>query len=792
LPRFGDSNDSQVAEWSWRFVIAIPAERVRRTALVPVDSKGRDMNSSPKDLFAGICTRRISRRAVIGGSIALGAGVVTASGALTGVRAATEVRRIAASNATATEKQAADYKCDGTNDYVEVIAALNSLPTTGGTLMLSSGTFNFGASNVKIEHLQNIAIVGQGIDITFVRNAPPNTADLEPFSYSDADGAIVKNMTISSQPNGRLTSDALDFDNSDNVLVENVKITASPGRGIVFDGKNQAGQPGWRSINNVVRNCEAYGCQRSGFEFLCADYSQIINCVAHDNLESGVNMDRQSSSDRKATHNTVSGGQFYNNGKSGITIYEGDFNTIDGAHCYNNNLDGIRIQTFSTATKSANGNQVLNCICTDTRSSKTQDYGVNLYGSPASDIDGTVIRDCDLRGNRVGQYKDVAVNTQISGLVGGTSPTPTATNTPTPSSTPPPMSGLFSDGFESGDLSAWGSSSGLVVQLSQVASGTFAARGTSSGTAAYARKAIGGPYSDIYFNFKFRVNSKDATTLYLGRFRTSGNASILGMYISSTGKLGYRNDMAAASHTSTIAPSLGAWHTLETHLTINGTSGLVETWLDGVRVDALCRTENLGTSAVGVVQVGDNSSGRTFDIVFDDAEANSSCVGTCPNPSPTATPTDTPQATNTPTPTNTAPAATDTPITTDTPTATDTAVPGTDTPTPTTSSPTPTAVPYSFTFEILSPVPPPSGGTVDIRVTMTSGTGPVLVNMRSTKVSAAVESPDKTTYTSVGEQQIVTLTDQTGPTDTGGSVRLQAVVNNVVVGQSASITFPAG
>jgi parallel beta-helix repeat protein len=972
-------------------------------ALIPAQPKGREMNLSPEDLFTGIFTRRMSRRAVLGGSIALGTGVITANGVFTGVHAATEVRRIAASNATATEKTAADYKCDGTNDYVEVIAALNSLPATGGTLILSSGTFNFGASNVKIEHRPNIAILGQGIDVTFVRNAPPNTADLEPFSYSDADGAIVKDMTISSAQNGRLTSDALDFDNSDNVLVERVKITSSPARGIVFDGKNQAGQPGWQSHNNVVRDCIATGCARSGFEFLCAENSSFINCVAFGNGESGVNIDAQSSTDRKSLNNTVSGGRFYSNAKHGISIYESDFNTINGVTCSNNNLDGIRIQTFSTRSKSANGNQIINCTCTDTQATKTQDYGVNLYGAPSSDIDGTVIKDCDLRGNRVGPYKVIAVNTQISGIVGDTTPTPS----PTQTTTPQPTHGLFSDGFESGNLSAWGSSAGLVVQQSQVASGSYAARGTSSGTAAYARKAIGGPYSDIYFSLKFRVNSKDATTLYLGRLRTSGNASILGMYISSTGKLGYRNDIASASRTSTVAPSLGAWHTLETHVSINGASGLVETWLDGVRVDALSRIENLGANGVGVVQIGDSSSGRTFDVVFDDVEANDACIGTCPGESPTATPTDTPEVTSTPTetttpqPTNglfsdgfengslnlwssssglavqqsqvatgsyaargtgtgttayarkslgasysdiyfslkfrlnskdattlylsrvrtagsgsilgmyisstgklgyrndvaamshtsaiaptlgvwhtlethvvvngasglvetwldgtrvdalcltenlgtngvgmvqigesstgrtfdvvfddveanttcvgtcpgggvlptatntpqatntpgTSPTATNTPTPTNTPPATTSPPTATNTAVPATSTPTPTPAGYSFTFEILSPVPPPSGGTVDIRVTMTSGTVPVSVNMRSTKVSAAVESPDKTTYTAVGEQQIVTLTDQTGPTDTGGSVRLQTVVNNIVVGQSASITFPAG
>jgi hypothetical protein len=399
-------------------------------------------------------------------------------------------------------------------------------------------------------------------------------------------------------------------------------------------------------------------------------------------------------------------------------------------------------------------------------------------------------------------FDDVEANDTCVGTCPSASPTatptdtPQATSTPTQTSTPQPTNGLFSDGFESGTLSLWSSSSGLAVQQSQVATGSFAARGTGSGTTAYARKSLGASYTDLYFNLKFRLNSKDATTLYISRVRTAGSVSLLGTYISSTGKLGYRNDVAAVSHTSSITPTLGVWHTLETHVVVNGASGLVETWLDGARVDALCLTENLGTAGVGVVQIGESSTGRTFDIVFDDVVADTSCVVTCPGggvlptatntPQATTTPAVSPTATTTPTPTNTPPP------TTSTPTATNTPVPATSTPTPTAPSPTPTPAGYSFTFEILSPVPPPSGGTVDIRVTMTSGTVPVLVNMRSTKVSAAVETPDKATYTSVGEQQIVTLTDQTGSSDTGGSVRLQAVVGNVVVGQSASITFPAG
>jgi len=48
---------------------------------------------------------------------------------------------VAASDAPAWQKNGADYVCDGTNDEVEIQAALDDIANTGGRVRLSSGTF---------------------------------------------------------------------------------------------------------------------------------------------------------------------------------------------------------------------------------------------------------------------------------------------------------------------------------------------------------------------------------------------------------------------------------------------------------------------------------------------------------------------------------------------------------------------------------------------------------------------------------------------------------------------------
>jgi lysophospholipase L1-like esterase len=77
-------------------------------------------------------------------------------------------KHVAAVSATAEEKARADYVCDGTADDVQIQAAINDVKAAGGgTVVLSSGTFNLaarllveGADDVDVEI--DIHIRGQG------------------------------------------------------------------------------------------------------------------------------------------------------------------------------------------------------------------------------------------------------------------------------------------------------------------------------------------------------------------------------------------------------------------------------------------------------------------------------------------------------------------------------------------------------------------------------------------------------------------------------------------------------
>ena len=176
---------------------------------------------------------------------------------------------------------------------------------------------------------------------------------------------------------------------------------------------------------------------------------------------------------------------------------------------------------------------------------------------------------------------------------------------------------VFSDGFESGNLSQWTASSGMTVQRQITYAGSWAARATTSGTPAFAYKRLSTPLSELYYDGRFQVISQGGSNASLVRFRTPAAGLILSiMRRGSNGKLTYYNEVTGAS---TLGPlvTTGSWHELEVHVLINGTSSLVEVWLDGTQVMS-SPGQSLGTNPVGRVYIGDSSIGRSFDYVYDD------------------------------------------------------------------------------------------------------------------------------------------------------------------------------
>jgi fibronectin type 3 domain-containing protein len=206
---------------------------------------------------------------------------------------------------------------------------------------------------------------------------------------------------------------------------------------------------------------------------------------------------------------------------------------------------------------------------------------------------------------------------------------------------------LFSDGFESGDFSAWTLPSGTSIAITSQEhyAGVYAAHATSNGsTASYAYKSLTTAQSDLYYTLRFKIISKSSgaggTSAYVQRFRsgTTGGTSIGGVLISSTNKLGYRNDAASTSNTNGPIVTLGVWHEVQTHLHIDtnlpGTNGHIEIWYDGAPVSALNATENFGTAPISRVYVGDSTPADVYDVVLDDAAFNTSFIDTTDSQSP--------------------------------------------------------------------------------------------------------------------------------------------------------------
>jgi hypothetical protein len=84
--------------------------------------------------------------------------------------------------------------------------------------------------------------------------------------------------------------------------------------------------------------------------------------------------------------------------------------------------------------------------------------------------------------------------------------------------------------------------------------------------------------------------------------------------------------VAATNTNSTNLVSQGVWHEAQVRVLINGASSQVEVWLDGARISALSRTDSLGTTAIGRILLGDSSTGRSYDVAFDDVAVHTSFI----------------------------------------------------------------------------------------------------------------------------------------------------------------------
>jgi hypothetical protein len=180
---------------------------------------------------------------------------------------------------------------------------------------------------------------------------------------------------------------------------------------------------------------------------------------------------------------------------------------------------------------------------------------------------------------------------------------------------------VFTDGFETGDMSRWTSTNGLVVQSAIAGTGTFAARATSNGSAgASAVEVLDSPTGELYYRVRFYVVSRGPNSVGLLRIRNASNGAIVSTLLTSTGKVALRNDVTGQTTTSSLAASSGAWHEIKLHVAVSAGAPRIDVWLDGQA--AASRTDSLGTAPAAKLELGDPSTARTFDVALDNVVAS--------------------------------------------------------------------------------------------------------------------------------------------------------------------------
>jgi hypothetical protein len=203
---------------------------------------------------------------------------------------------------------------------------------------------------------------------------------------------------------------------------------------------------------------------------------------------------------------------------------------------------------------------------------------------------------------------------------GSDTPTPSPSPSPSPSGDPgpPPGAVLFADGFEGGDLSAWtDGGGGLAVQGAVVQEGAWAARQTATGggAATWARKLLETSQPALRIDVRFRIVTP-GTTVGLVKFLVPPSSTPLTLSLRGDGRL-VTWTAADGSVVSATGAGPGAWHHLRVELA-TGASPRSLVVLDGATVADLSGAVTVGSSPLGGIQLGNSSSGRTYDIAFDE------------------------------------------------------------------------------------------------------------------------------------------------------------------------------
>lgn len=256
------------------------------------------------------------------------------------------------------DNENADFICDGSDDQVQINAAIGSLPAQGGSIYLREGTFAL-SGNITIAR-SNIVIKGAGAS-TVLSLEPAFDRSITAISASGASNVLISDLSVigAAEANPErsvlgvslndtsdcsidgivirnIGDDGINIENCvgtlvmdciiDNCTVNAVRLSHSTGcriSGNLLRGSGDSNLYVFESGDNIISNNQVQGSTNHGMVLLWSDRNQIDSNRINGSGNSGLVLDTSSS-------NTVSGNGIYQSALSGIYGLFGKRNTIEG------------------------------------------------------------------------------------------------------------------------------------------------------------------------------------------------------------------------------------------------------------------------------------------------------------------------------------------------------------------------------------------------------------------------------------------------------------------------------
>jgi hypothetical protein len=185
-----------------------------------------------------------------------------------------------------------------------------------------------------------------------------------------------------------------------------------------------------------------------------------------------------------------------------------------------------------------------------------------------------------------------------------------------------PASTVFSDGFESGDLTAWtqlqtGGDGQAVVQGATVRSGLLAAQLSETanpGSLVYLRKMLSPMLLNTTASGDFDVLQQGPSAVPLLTLLDPASAEVVGIYRQANGSLTL--SYGGGSFATGASLPLATWGNVSLHAILAGSASTVEARLNGVLIYR-SSAANLGAAGISSLQLGDGAAARPFTLVAD-------------------------------------------------------------------------------------------------------------------------------------------------------------------------------